>query len=212
MARQRLDYDQELGGVRALALFNQRTADCQTNDTGCFLFQGSLNTDGYGQIFAKKNSNLGATGRKAQTAFLIHIVAFLARNGHAPINHCSHLCDRRACFNPDHLVDEVATVNNSRKGCPGDIYCPVHGDLLAALCAHQPKCIRPPRGSDTVVCCLTRSEQRQHPLQNQPAMRALSDKAEASESVEYEAVEPPSEYYEGTEALEAFFREGFLGD
>jgi hypothetical protein len=92
------------------------------------------------------------TGRACQTAFLIHVLSFVASRGRNPTNHVSHLCDRRNCFNPEHLQDETAVVNNSRKGCPGPIFCADHGHELVDLCAHSPKCIRPP--NENTSCCL----------------------------------------------------------
>lgn len=152
----RMDYAVELGQARcqiALADKNQNT--CTISALGCWEFTGSVNTDGYGQIFLKKNSNLHLTGRSSQTAFLLHIVAFVAANGHHPVAHCSHLCDNRRCFNPAHLTDESATLNNSRKGCWGDILCPDHGHILVQFCGHQPKCIRHNLTAEHVQCCLT---------------------------------------------------------
>jgi len=154
MPGQRIDYAQEIGQARALQLVgDKRRGSSSTNALGCWEFSGSVNTDGYGQIFAKKNSNLLARGRASQTAFLLHIVSFLARNGRSPSQHCSHLCDNRKCFNPDHLVDEAAQVNNSRKGCWGDILCPEHGHPIVIFCAHAPKCVRAPMTAEHVICC-----------------------------------------------------------
>ncbi|MBN6743272.1 hypothetical protein JKG47_22960 [Acidithiobacillus sp. MC6.1] len=69
----------------------------------------------------KRNADLNRTGRDSQTAFLIHVVSFVAAHNRNPAHHVSHLCDRPRCFNPDHLCDETAIMNNSRKGCPGPI-------------------------------------------------------------------------------------------
>lgn len=126
-----------------------------TNETGCWLFGGSRNTDGYGQVFAK-NSDLQLTGRSSQTAFLLHRLSFLAANGRDCAGHCSHRCDIRLCFNPGHLVDEDAQANNSRKGCPGPVICPDHGHVVVDLCSHRPPCIRPP--NPNVFCCLSMRE------------------------------------------------------
>ena len=145
---------------------------CQVGPLGCWLFTGSKNTDGYGQVFAKKNSNINATGREVQTAWLLHILAYLAVNGHAPQQHCSHLCDNRACFNPDHLVDESVEENNRRKGCWGDILCPEHGHAIVQFCSHSPRCIRPPMTAEHVTCCLTlRDIALEHT--SQPGLRGL---------------------------------------
>lgn len=52
--RARMDYLAELGQARCHALVVRKHSDgraCVTHpDTGCWLFQGSLNTDGYGQV------------------------------------------------------------------------------------------------------------------------------------------------------------------
>ncbi|WP_043433452.1 HNH endonuclease [Cystobacter fuscus] len=88
------------------------------------------------------------------SAFLIHIVAYVGSRGQNPPQDCqvSHLCDRRNCFNPDHLRAESPQVNNSRKGCAGPIFCSIHGHLVVDLCTHQPRCIRAARAD--VFCCL----------------------------------------------------------
>jgi hypothetical protein len=57
------------------------------------------------QLFKKKNRDLLATGRGAQTAFLIHIIAYVPETGQDPPGmHISHLGDYRRCFNPYHLL------------------------------------------------------------------------------------------------------------
>jgi hypothetical protein len=105
------------------------------------------------KVYTKKNADLHRVGRSAQTAFLLHIVSYVAaRNQHPPGLQVSHLCDTRRCFNPDHLVAESIAINNSRKGCAGPIACTVHGHIVVDLCAHIPRCIRPPR--EDVICCL----------------------------------------------------------
>lgn len=107
------------------------------------------------QITAKKNSDRGFPNRRP-TAFLLHIVSFVADRGHGVPNdqQVSHLCDRRNCFNPNHLLAESVQANNSRKGCPGPLFCPDHGHKIASLCKHAPtKCIRPP--NPDVICCLS---------------------------------------------------------
>jgi hypothetical protein len=98
---------------------------------------------------------MNRTGRSSQTAFLLHVVSYVARHGSNPPagHHVSHICDRRNCFNPEHLVAESPQANNSRKGCPGPVFCPEHGHELINLCSHWPLCIRPPRAD--AVCCLT---------------------------------------------------------
>lgn len=69
-----LNYFAELGQVRCQGLVGRAPKTVRAS-TGCWLFNGSRNTDGYGQVYAKKNSNQHLTGRSSQTAFLLHVVA-----------------------------------------------------------------------------------------------------------------------------------------
>jgi hypothetical protein len=52
----------------------------------------------------------------------------------------SHLCHRKLCINPDHLVIETISVNNSRKGC----LCAFKdgNGVLWCICPHNPRCLR----------------------------------------------------------------------
>ena len=50
----------------------------------------------------------------------------------------SHLCNNRACCNPDHLIAETATLNIQRKGCIG--YTIFENKLVVCACTHHPKC------------------------------------------------------------------------
>lgn len=153
-----IDLMTEVGVERGGAYVQMRRENASSNVMGCWIFGGSTNTDGYGQIYVKKNSNLRLTGRAAQTAVLLHKLSWVAANGrNCPVGQqISHRCDIRACFNPDHLWAELPVVNNSRKGCPGEIICSVHHHPIVNLCPHSPLCIRPER--DDVLCCLTLKE------------------------------------------------------
>jgi hypothetical protein len=154
-ARVPIDYVAELGQARAMELVQRKYRDCRVEPTTrCWIFSGSSNTDGYGQVTARKNSDIRARNKARPAAFTLHRVAYLSRHGRNIVGHCSHLCDVRACFNPDHLVDESAANNNARKGCIGPIYCPDHGELIVNPCPHTPTCVRPPRSD--VKCCATR--------------------------------------------------------
>jgi hypothetical protein len=214
-AHARLDYRQELGQARAVQVVQQKKdRNCEIDThTECWLFTGSTNNNGYGQIFTKKNSELERTGRDAQTAFLLHRVAYLAANGIDCQHHGSHLCDMPKCFNPDHIVDETPQVNNSRKGCVGSIYCSVHGHLIVDLCPHFPKCIRPPR--DDVFCCLSLKEsdaawetQRESPQEDsQMSVNTTATRLSAADILSRASSE-----YEGAEYLEAAARLGLLDD
>ncbi|KAK1457671.1 hypothetical protein CMEL01_15654 [Colletotrichum melonis] len=165
MARARINIMDDLGWVRAKSLIAKRRAKRCEVDTklGCHVPIGCRTRDGYAQvsfpeIWTKSNAKAkkGLTGRKASRAYLLHIVAYAQLHKRNPNDHVSHLCDNPACFNPTHLVDETASNNNSRKGCPGPIYCSDHGCLIVNLCNHNPPCIRPPR--QDVQCCLSHKE------------------------------------------------------
>lgn len=190
----------------------RRSSSSTGNSVGCWLFNGSKNTDGYGQIFIKKNSDIARTGRSAQTAVLIHKVSWMAANGQNPPAgyHVSHLCDNRACFNPDHLCAELAVVNNSRKGCPGEIACSEHHHVIVNLCPHSPRCIRPER--EDVFCCLSlkdsspgwmsEASSQQSQSQSQPLQAPLGPLAE-------QVMQSSSEYAGGSD-LEELIAEGLL--
>jgi Zinc-binding loop region of homing endonuclease len=141
-SRTRLDYDKLIGQERAIAIIaTARTQVPNQRSNACWIFQGSLNTDGYGQKWLYPNGS--GTGRRSQKAFLLHKLALVAKgeicHGRQTYQ-ASHLCGRRACFNPDHICYESAEANNQRKGCPGDIRCSC--DAIAYECPHIPKCLK----------------------------------------------------------------------
>jgi hypothetical protein len=123
----------------AAAVYDAKRQQSETNGKGCFLYTGSRNNDGYGQVAV---SVIDAHGRKATKMFLVHHVAWYATGRQMPVQgeHLSHLCHSRNCWNPEHLCVETVQANNSRKGCPGNVICH-HCTLLAYACPHQPKCI-----------------------------------------------------------------------
>lgn len=123
-----------------------------------------LVTESRWQIWTKANNRQHETGRSSQSAFIIHIVAYVAHNRTDVLtgSHISYLCNRRHCFNPAHLVRESVQSNNSHKGCPGCITCSVHDHVIIDLCLHNPRCIRPP--CDDVHCCLVMKEKDPLPL------------------------------------------------
>lgn len=92
--RQKLNYIKHGGKARGHYIITKiRETSSTENETGCWLFNGSKNTDGYGQVFLKKNLDLSKTGRAAQTAFLLHRLAFVAVHGQDITQHGSHICD-----------------------------------------------------------------------------------------------------------------------
>lgn len=104
----------------------------------CKLFLGSKSNDGYG---LKKLNPPGTSGKAAQKNIVLHRLAYRSVTD-VPIPegyHVSHLCGQRACFNPMHLVAESPLLNNSRKGCPGDVVC--RCGAIPFECPHRPKCL-----------------------------------------------------------------------
>jgi len=199
----RLNYQVEVGQARAHSILQAKhSSACDVaSDTSCWLFTGSTNSDGYGQVYLKKNSQMHLTGRGAQTAFLLHRLAYLAATGQDAVGQVSHICDRPKCFNPDHLTDESPAVNNSRKGCPGPIACSVHHHIVVDLCVHEPRCIRPER--EDVFCCLSQREMAS--VDAWPALSADVDTSMTSEGRQSaaELLQRSSTEYSGAEFLEA---------
>ncbi|OAQ62789.1 zinc-binding loop region of homing endonuclease domain-containing protein [Pochonia chlamydosporia 170] len=151
----RINYFQELGVARCQDIFTSRHAYSTswiTNDIGCFLFQGSRNQDDYSLIKAKPQDCRHLTGRQGNKSYLLHIIAWISRtqrsqalDQHGNINtryQISHLCGNRNCFNPQHLHEEEATVNNRRRYCGDPVVCMEHGHELVNLCKHIPRCIK----------------------------------------------------------------------
>lgn len=78
--------------------------------SGCWIFMGSLNHGGYGQI--------GVGGKKKM--MLAHRASYLAYRGDVPQGlELDHLCRVRSCCNPDHL-EAVTSQENSRRGIQVD--------------------------------------------------------------------------------------------
>ncbi|KAJ7788947.1 hypothetical protein B0H14DRAFT_3503574 [Mycena olivaceomarginata] len=110
---------------------NRHLTSSTTNSLGCWLFNGSRNTDGY-----------------AQQAFLLHVVTFVSQDPTTPYNpklYISHLCDTCNCFNLAHLTLESAMSNNGRKGCSYapplhsalEEDCVLSGGLTCGDCAQE---------------------------------------------------------------------------
>jgi hypothetical protein len=88
-------------------------------NTGCWLWLGTIDRDGYGKISANKK-NLRA-----------HRVAYAALVGEVPRGlQLDHLCRQRCCVNPHHL-EPVTCAENLRRG-----WSP------SAMAAKQETCVR----------------------------------------------------------------------
>jgi hypothetical protein len=212
LGRRTIDLVANFGQARAhYAVMEKRLRSSETNSTDCWLFTGSKNTDGYGQIWLKRNADLEKPGKRP-VAVLAHRLAFLARTGRNIVEHASHRCDNPPCFNPDHICDESAYMNNGRKGCPGDIVCSVHGHVIVALCPHMPKCIRPPR--DDVHCCLSLAENDPsgygRDLRDELQLGDTSMGDSTTDDSRDSIMSRASTEFEGAEWLEAAFRDGAL--
>lgn len=85
----------------------------------------------------------------AKSKVKVHIMAvFLQINKFPKNNECiSHLCHRKACINPEHLVIEALSLNNRRIGCLCAIQVP-DMNITVKVCIHEPSCIR--RDTDNI--------------------------------------------------------------
>src|SRR5277367_693481 len=147
-----------LGQARASNIITELTNQGKTTvdlTWGCILVTSGLRPDGYAHTKRWTNVDLQrrAAGqvlpRNSQTNFLLHRVAYLARNGVDVLGVSSHLCPHRNCLL--HVVDETQAVNVSRSHCQGSIVCPRHNTVLYDFCQHTPQCLRVPLEGR---CCL----------------------------------------------------------
>jgi hypothetical protein len=98
----------------------------------CHLWSGSLQ-NGYPSV----------SQGHAASKIKVHILAAWVTTQELPgeSHVASHLCHRKKCINPKHLVIESITKNNQRKGC----LCQLIDSAGKRwnLCPHEPKCINP---------------------------------------------------------------------
>lgn len=73
--------------------------------TGCWIWQGTLNSSGYARIFTGPGKKLS----------LAHRVSYRIHKGEIPAGlTIDHLCRERTCVNPDHLEAVTSRVNTLR--------------------------------------------------------------------------------------------------
>jgi hypothetical protein len=93
----------------------------QKASNGCWLWQGPLQVNGYGQIWVK------SAGRKIET----HRLAYQLFKGEIPFGmNIDHLCRVRHCCNPDHLEVVTSKVNTYRGIGPASV------NAVKTHCAH----------------------------------------------------------------------------
>jgi hypothetical protein len=83
--------------------------------TGCWLWKGSKNQDGYG-LFKTIPPNLvreGKKGKAFQKSYTVHQMALRSKmtGNMKPKWDASHLCHENACFHPSHIVHEPHDVS-----------------------------------------------------------------------------------------------------
>ena len=76
----------------------------------CWLWQGSIKQDGYGQMYAKDVSG------RTLTSVLPHRISWLLHRGQLPLDkEIMHKCDVRNCVRTDHL--QVGTHQENMQDC-----------------------------------------------------------------------------------------------
>lgn len=115
----------------------QSNAEEPSPFSACHLWTGSL-----------QNEYPSVSQGHARSKVKMHILACWIGTGliPGPKQVVSHLCHRKTCINPDHLVIESIATNNARKGCLCAFNTP--DGRVWGLCAHAPLCLR--RDTDTL--------------------------------------------------------------
>lgn len=100
-------------GIKATPVLQRLLARIEIDAVqGCWVFQGTTATNGYGTIGAAMPDGTRKT-------FLTHRVAYEGMVGRIPAGlELDHLCRNRACCNPDHLEPVTRSVNTLRGDSP----------------------------------------------------------------------------------------------
>jgi hypothetical protein len=100
------------------------------NVLGCHLWKGSTQ-NGYPSI----------SQGHGKSKIKVHMLAVFMARDELPSEKqvCSHLCHRKRCCNPDHIVIEGIVENSRRNNC---LHSLVAGGQTWNLCPHTPRCLR----------------------------------------------------------------------
>lgn len=92
-------------GVKARPVKDRILERCELAASGCWMWTGSVSTDGYGCITIR-------SGRSKKTTFRTHRIAYEELIGPIPIGlWVLHKCDEPRCCNPKHLFLGDAKAN-----------------------------------------------------------------------------------------------------
>jgi len=82
------------------------------DDAGCWIFTGTKNRGGYGQVTTHRHRSAGSAG---STSIVAHRVMYEHFVGPVPAGlQLDHLCSVPSCVNPDHLEAVTASQNMHR--------------------------------------------------------------------------------------------------